>query len=257
MTIGLVGSTGFVGSVIAGQRQIESGFHRPDIALIRGRAFTRLYVAGAPAQKWLANSDPDGDERNVGTLIEHLRQVQAETVVLVSTIDVYPDPVGVDEGVSVAPEDHEQAYGRNRLRLEKAVEEHFPRVLVVRLPGLFGPGLRKNLVYDLLHGREEFAHRDSRFQFYDMRRFCDDVDTALAAGLQLVNFATAPVVAHQVGEAVFGRELSRVEGAPVLYDMRTVHAELYGGDVSSGYMQSADDVLAAMSNFVAQERRRS
>lgn len=257
MTIGLVGSTGFVGGVIAGQRQIDSGFHRPNIATIRGRAFARLYVAGAPAQKWLANSDPEGDERNIDALVEHLRQVQAETLVLVSTIDVYPDPIGVDEGVSVAPEDHEQAYGRNRLHLEKAVQEHFPRVLVVRLPGLFGPGLRKNLVYDLLHDREEFAHRASSFQFYDMRRFCDDLDTALAAGLELINFATAPVAAHEVGEAVFGRELSRVEGAPVHYDMRTLHAELYGGDASSGYMQSADDVLAAMSGFVAQERQQA
>lgn len=257
MTIGLVGSTGFVGSVIAGQRQIDSGFHRPDIDTIRGRAFKRLYVAGAPAQKWMANSDPEGDERNIDTLVGHLRQVQAETVVLVSTIDVYPDPVGVDEGVRVAPEDHKQAYGRNRLRLEEAVQEHFPRVLVVRLPGLFGPGLRKNLVYDLLHDREEFAHRDSCFQFYDMRRFCEDVDTALRAGLELVNFATAPVAAREVGEAVFGRELSRVEGAPVHYDMRTLHAEIYGADASSGYMQSADDVLAAMSGFVAQERQQS
>lgn len=257
MTIGLVGSTGFVGSLIARQRKIERAFHRPDIDTIRGRVFTRLYVAGAPAQKWVANNNAEGDKRNIDALIELLRQAQAETVILVSTIDVYPSPVRVNEGARVTPEDHEQAYGRNRLRLEKAVQEHFPRVLVVRLPGLFGPGLRKNLVYDLLHDREEFTHRDSRFQFYDMRRFCDDVDTALAAGVELVNFATAPVAAHEVGEAVFGRQLSRVDGAPVHYDIRTVHAKLYGGDVASGYMLSAADVLAAMSGFVADERRQA
>lgn len=253
MTTALIGSTGFVGGTIARQRRVDVGYHRPDVAGIRGRSFSTLWIAGAPAQKWVANADPDDDGDAITALMDHLRQVQADTVVLMSTVDVYPDPVGVDEGDEPAPADHEQAYGRNRAWLEQAVRDYFARVLVVRLPGLFGSGLRKNLVFDLLHERQEFAHRDSVFQFYDLRRLCDDVDTALAAGLDVVNLAIEPVAAHVVGKAVFGRELVRREGAAMRYDMQTRHAALYGRP-GARYVEQVDTVLERMREFVAAER---
>lgn len=249
----LVGSTGFVGQTLARQRPIDDGYHRPDIASIRGRAFRRLYIAGAPAQKWVANEDPEGDAAALETLMDHLRQVQADVVVLVSTVDVYPDPIDVDEATPVDVADHSQAYGRNRLWLEGAVRAHFPGALVVRLPGLFGEGLRKNLVYDLLHDREEYAHRDSAFQFYDMKRLADDIDAAVEAGLEVVNLATPPVAAHVVGQEIFGRRLVRTEGSPVGYDMQTRHASVFGASRDQRYVCDLDAVLAGMRAFVASQ----
>ena len=41
------------------------------------------------------------------------------------------------------------AYGRNRLQLERWVREDFPAALIVRLPALYGKGLKKNCLYDL------------------------------------------------------------------------------------------------------------
>lgn len=252
MTTGLVGGTGFVGGTIARQRSVDRSYHRPDVAQIRGQRFDRLYLAGAPAQKWVANDDPEGDAAALAEQVEHLRHVEAQTVVLISTVDVYPTPVGVTESTPLSPTDHPQAYGRNRLWLEGAVKELFPRTVVVRLPGLFGTGLRKNLVYDLLHEREEFAHRDSVFQFYDLSRLCDDVDVALDAGLDLLNLATEPVSAREVASAVFDRELLNEAGTPAQYDMRTEHAAVFGGP--GDYVTDRAGVLAALQEFVEAER---
>jgi nucleoside-diphosphate-sugar epimerase len=252
VTTGLVGGTGYVGGTIARQRPVDRSYHRPDLHEIRGQRFARLYLAGAPAQKWVANGDPEGDAAALAAQVEHLRHVQAQEVVLISTVDVYPRPVDVDERTPLSTDDHEQAYGRNRLWLEHAVREVFSRTLVLRLPGLFGTGLRKNLVYDLLHEREEFAHRDSVFQFYDLSRLCDDADAALEAGLDLVNLATAPVSALEVAREVFGRELVNEQGTPARYDMRTRHAQAFGG--SGPYVADRPQVLAALQDFVSAER---
>lgn len=252
MTTGLVGGTGFVGGTIARQRRVDRAYHRPNVHEVRGQRFDRLYLAGAPAQKWVANENPQGDVAALAAQVEHLRHVEADLVVLISTVDVYPAPVGITESTPLHLDDHPQAYGRNRLWFEGAVRGLFPHALVVRLPGLFGTGLRKNLVYDLLHEREEFAHCDSVFQFYDLARLCDDVDTALGAGLELVNLATEPVSARDVANTVFNRELVNEVGAPAQYDMRTEHATVFAG--SGDYVMDRVEVLTAMHGFVRAER---
>jgi nucleoside-diphosphate-sugar epimerase len=252
MITGLVGHTGFVGGNLVRQRSYDRTFHRPDIADIAGCHFDRLVISGVPAQKWLANTEPEADAANIAGLVRHLSATTARRAVLISTVDVYPHPTGVDEATEVSPGDHEQAYGRNRLLFEWFVTGHFPDTLVVRLPALFGPGLKKNLVYDLCQGRpEEFCHRDSTFQFYDVRRLSDDIDTALDAGLRLVNLATEPLSAATVATEVFGRTLSRTDGIPAAYDMRTRHARAFGG--AGPYVRRGADVLADLHTFAAGE----
>lgn len=255
MATGLIGWTGFVGGNIARQRQVDLVYRKADVAQIRGQQLDVLWISGAPAQKWVANADPEGDAAALAELVDHLRAVQARQVVLVSTVDVYPLPRGVDEDVVVDVDAHSEAYGRNRLRLEHDVQALFERVLVVRLPGLFGPGLKKNLVFDLLHEREEFAHRDSTFQFYDVGRLCDDVETALGWGLTVLNLATEPVSATEVAREVFGRTLLNEQGTRADYDMHTKHASVFGAQ--GPYVLGREDVLAGLRSFVATERGRA
>ena len=79
---------------------------------------------------------------------ENLRRIAPKELVLISSIAVYADSRGKDED-SPMPTSGLPAYGRNRLQLETWVREDFPAALIVRLPALYGRGLRKNFLYDL------------------------------------------------------------------------------------------------------------
>jgi hypothetical protein len=133
--------------------------------------------------------------------------------------------------------------------------ERFPST-VVRLPGLFGPGLKKNVVFDLLHGnRLDAIQPESIFQFYPLSRLWKDVETLREAGVRLVHLATEPTSVRRVAREGFGVELEeRSEPQPVRYDVRTKHAGVFGR--RGPYVLDAFEVLLALRDFVERERGR-
>lgn len=245
----LIGVTGFVGGNLQRQLGFDDGYHSRDIATIAGKRYDLLVCAGAPAEKWRANQDPEGDQASLDRLIAALHTVEAGRVVLISTVDVYPVPVAVDEDTALAA-DAGQPYGRHRLALERTVRARFPETTVLRLPGLFGPGIKKNVIFDLLHGRPVDALApESTHQYYDLGRLGRDLETALAAGLPLVNLATEPVTVAAIASAGFGLTLPpQPARAPVHYDMRTRHAAAFGG--RGHYLEERAAVLAGIRAFV-------
>lgn len=80
---------------------------------------------------------------------ENMRRIAPEKIVLVSTIAVYADSRGKDESSPMA-EGGLSPYGANRLQLEKWVRKDFDNALIVRLPALYGAGLKKNFIKDLV-----------------------------------------------------------------------------------------------------------
>jgi len=250
----LIGHTGFVGGNLLRQARFDDCFRSTDIASIRGRAYDLVVCAGAPAEKWRANREPEDDRRNLARLADCLAGARADRVVLISTVDVFADSVGADEDTAVDPA-RATAYGRHRFELEEFVRARFD-TLVVRLPGLFGPGLKKNVVFDFLHGNQ-LDRIDARavFQFYDVSDLWRDVGTALRAGLDLVHFAAEPVSVAEVAREAFGFEFANATpGVPARYDFRTRHAEVFGG--RGGYLSERPAVLRALRQFVAGHRGR-
>lgn len=255
MTSALIGHTGFVGGSLAAQSRFDACFNSRNIESIAGRRFDLLAVSGMPAAKWIANGNPAADRATLDRLWDCIKTVRADVVVIVSTVDVYPHPVDVDEDTPIDASS-QQPYGLNRLELERRAAGHFPRTLSVRLPGLFGPGLKKNAIYDLLHGNETHKiHANGVFQFYNLDRLWHDVQTALTAGLSVVNFATEPVSVREVAREAFGLDFANdPRSKPARYDVRSKHAALFGG--SGGYLRSRERVLGDLRDFVAGERAR-
>jgi hypothetical protein len=147
---GLIGHTGFVGGTLARQHGFAALFNSSNIDGIGSEKFNTLVCAAAPGSMFTANRDPERDKEQIAALINSLKTARARRFVLISSIAVFANFAGEDDESSVAFQ-QELAYGRHRRALEAFVENTFPDSLIVRLPALFGTGLRKNFIFDLLN----------------------------------------------------------------------------------------------------------
>ena len=173
MSSALIGHTGFVGTNLRAAVPFDVLVNSTNVEELRGRSFDLIVCAGVRAEKWKANQNPDADRAGIRALTDALEGVTAKRFVLISTVDVYPNPIAVDEATPIDPA-QTSAYGRHRLELELFARARF-ETLVVRLPGLFGPGLRKNVVFDLLHGNQvEKIHPGGVYQYYNLDRLWAD-----------------------------------------------------------------------------------
>lgn len=257
LTKALIGYTGFVGGNLDSQTDFTDRFNTKNIADIDGRSFDLVVSAATPAEVWRANQEPAADLASIETLMKHLATIKAKQFVLISTICVYAKAVTVDED-SPLDTPHADAYGAHRTQLEQFCRDHFENVLVVRLPGLFGNGLKKNVIYDFLHNNN-IDRIDSRgvYQYYNLDRIWSDIQVALKNDLTLLNLAIEPVTVAEVAQAAFDRQFEQAvmpDDKLPHFDMYTKHAGLFGH--TGHYLSSKAEVLADIKAFVEREQVR-
>lgn len=255
MTQALIGYTGFVGGNLLAQAPYEARFNSRNIREIEGQEFELVVCAGAPAAKWIANQKPDEDWANLEGLIAHLDRVKAPSFILVSTIDVYARPLGVDESSEAFATREANAYGYHRRRLEEAVLARFPGATIIRLPGLFGSGLKKNVIYDFLNSNNlDKIHPDGVFQYYNLDHLWSDIETVRRAGVSVANFAVEPFSVRELARDCFGFEFENpaMQGPAASYDFRTQHSSLWGR--TDGYLYGREQVKAELREFVVRQK---
>jgi len=130
----------------------------------------------------------------------------------------------------------------------------FENHLIVRLPGLVGPGLRKNVVFDLLN-KNNLPAIESRniYQFYPMVNLWYDIQTAIQHGLSLVHLTAEPVRVSDIARQGFGIPFEQQLSHPLVsYDMRTRHAALFGK--KGHYQYSASETIQAIRAYAQSEK---
>ncbi|MDD4156731.1 MAG: NAD-dependent epimerase/dehydratase family protein [Candidatus Cloacimonetes bacterium] len=248
----LIGDTGFVGSSLIKQTKFDFLYRSTNIDEIRDHNFDSIVCAGASAQKWIANREPNKDLKNIESLISNLKNVNCKQFILISTVDVFKFPIEVDEN-SIVDEDNLNPYGLHRRLLEKFVENHFENYLILRLPGLVGPGLRKNVIFDFLNNNNiELIDRRDIYQFYPMVNLWRDIQIALKNNLKLLHLSAEPITVANVASAGFGFEFRQIPKLnPVRYDFRSRYAELFYG--LKYYQYSKNDTLLAIRHYAQSE----
>jgi nucleoside-diphosphate-sugar epimerase len=243
----LIGYTGFVGGNLHRQLAFQDVYNSSTIEDIKGKEYDTIYCAGVSAQKWLANQQPEQDWAAIQKLIDCINQVQVKHFVLISTVDVYPNPIDVNEDTLISTEAL-HAYGKNRLKLERFVQDRFKHT-IVRLPGLFGQGLKKNVIYDFIHNNcLDMIHQGGSFQFYNLDYLAADIEKVIENNIQLINFATAPVSVNDLVDNVFKNGFINTKPAPApRYDFKSKWADLWG---NQEYLYTRGEVLADIDQFV-------
>lgn len=249
----LIGYTGFVGTTLLGQTEFNDCYNSKNIESIKGKTYDLVICAGAPAVKWIANQNPVEDWTNLQLLMSCLEAVHTTKIILVSTVDVYKTPLQVNEETVIHP-DTMEPYGKHRLLLERFIQEKFINHTIVRLPGLFGKGIKKNFIFDMIHNNcLHLTHNESVFQFYDLSRLWSDLETLMDHPLPIVNFATEPVSAAEVALICFDSIFTNETDKPsVSYDMQSSYTRLFGQ--AGPYMLSKAEVFSQIRDFVNMER---
>lgn len=245
----IIGHSGFVGGNIVNQHGFNLRYNSSNIHELKDRTLDVLVIAAPSAVKWKANQEPEADLKMIKDLMAILETVNARQVVHISTVDVYKNPNNVDESTVIRPEEN-QPYGKNRFFFEEFTRQHFSDHLIVRLPGLFGEGLKKNFIYDMLHDNcLDLIHKDSVFQFYSLDNIWKDIEIALENKLTLINFATEPTSVSEIAKKCFQKEFNNITATPpVTYDMKSQYAHLYRGN--NGYLYPKQVVLDQISDLV-------
>ncbi|WP_146134337.1 NAD-dependent epimerase/dehydratase family protein [Glaciihabitans tibetensis] len=252
-----MGYSGFVGGNLLRSRNFDLLVRSTNTDELRGQHFSRVVFSAAKAEKWRANKEPAADLAHIEQLEAVLSSFTTDELVIISTVDVYSDPRSVDES-TLPHTDSLHPYGLHRLQLEQFARLRHAATSIVRLPALFGPGIKKNVIYDLMHDNNlDQIHHAGSFQYYNLERLSDDLDRIVEAKLPLVNITTAPLLTSEIAARCFGREFFNAPTGvtPGSYDVHTQFAEVLGG--TGPYSYGRDDVLRELSAFVQKERRDS
>jgi len=185
----VLGGKGFVGSALvreAERREIEClAVDLDNYRECRGTECDLFINAAGNSRKYLAAREPAEDFRiSLGGLISSFGDFRFSHYVYISSVDVYPDPSSPARTREEAVIDVASVsnYGLHKYLGEQMVRHYASSWLILRLGGILGPGLKKNPVYDLLHGIPLRVSEESRYQYLDAGFFSGAVFALAAAG---------------------------------------------------------------------------
>jgi hypothetical protein len=122
--------------------------------------------------------------------------------------------------------------------------------LIIRLPALFGYGLKKNIIYDLLNNNMiNKIGINTTFQWYDLNNLVLDTNTYLQQIINSpekvlhINIFPEPVETSEILK-IFNINKSKVDvsSSSIEYDFKTKFTK-------SGYTHTKEEILKSLKNF--------
>ena len=168
----IVGGDGFVGSAFARyctRQGLEFAVIEPyNYQEYAGKRCDLLINANGNSKKFLAKESPlEEFDLSVRSVRATLVDFPCHRYLHFSSCDVYPDcssPAMTREDATPDPK-AQSPYGFHKYLAEQCVRHGAGRWLIVRYGGFVGPNLRKNPIYDILHGGPLWLDPESELQF--------------------------------------------------------------------------------------------
>ena len=244
----VLGGRGLLGSAflrVCERRGLEcAAITRENYADFAGKRCAVFVNANGNSSKLLSRSEPVRDfDASVRSVRASVADFQFDRYIHLSSCDVYPDcssPRTTEESLALDPS-RQSPYGFHKHLAELCVRHGARHWNIFRLGGFVGPGLKKNAIFDILHGGPLWLHPDSALQFLHTDRAAEimlDVD----APNEILNLCGRGVI--QLSEVV------AMAGQPVTVqpDSPTVRYEVSIEKISA--LTDVPETRTAMREFV-------
>jgi nucleoside-diphosphate-sugar epimerase len=222
----ILGGKGFVGSAFArvcAERGLDFVvIDRQSYRDVVGRRCGLFVNANGNSRKPLASQAPlEEFDASVRSVRQSIIDFPCEQYVHLSSCDVYPNcssPATTCEDQALDPR-QQSPYGFHKYLAELCVRHAAPSWLVVRLGGFVGPGLRKNAIFDILHGGPLWLDPASELQFMSTDAAAQIVLDLAADGPrnEVVNVCGRGIIQLDEVMQLVGREVPVNPGSPVVH----------------------------------------
>jgi sugar phosphate isomerase/epimerase len=250
MVRAIVGYSGFVGSNLLQFYKFDYFYNSKNFSDAKNMEFDELFFCGVPAVKWYANKFPEEDQNVIEQLKNILRTIKTKKIILISTIDVYEytnADLNEDYDCDIF---NNHTYGTNRYLFENFVKKQFDNFHIIRLPALFGKGLKKNIIYDLINCNQiENISKDTCFQWYDLNWLKNDIDLIIKNNISTCNLFTEPLSSLEIIK-LFDYPIEEFKNkSKMIYNLKSKYSELFDSSVK-GYVRDKDSVLHNLRLFL-------
>lgn len=216
MKIGVIGSNGFVGkqilNILLQHNDIETiPIIRSNFHVEKTNQFDVIINAAMPSKRFAASNNPFVDFRDtVEKTAEIYYRFKFNKFVQISTLS--------------ARAQLNTVYGRHKKAAEDILDIN--KDLVIRLGPLFGEGLQKGVLMDMLYGRKVFVNEESRYCFADVVKMSELIIN------KILNFETG-IIELGAKTGIKLKEIAHYLNKPIIFSGSLDNQEVkYHGDIN-------------------------
>ena len=247
----IVGYSGFVGLNLNKKIKAKYLYNSKNIEDIKGKNFNKLYICAPHAQKWLANKKPKMDNDQVNKLIANLKKTSAKKVIYISTVDVFHEIINKNEKSKINKR-KQNIYGKNRFKIEEFIKRKFKEYYILRLPALFGKGLKKNILFDLINNNNLSDIKVfSKYQWFNIDDLNRCINLVIKKKIKCINLVSEPIHTFELISKFFPNKLLKcnLNDIGIKYDLHTIYSQKFNN--KNGYINSKKQILIKIKKFLS------
>ncbi len=137
------------------------------------------------------------------------------------------------------------------------IDNYYKNYHIIRLPALFGKGLKKNIIFDLIHNNNiNNINLNSKFQWYNLDWLKDDINIVINNNIRICNFFTEPIPSYEIVslyETVFNKKLLfdieyfNTDTPQISYNCKTIYDKLFNSN--NGYIKHKKTILESLKQY--------
>ena len=167
MRVALLGHTGFVGSAVYSKLKEEhevTGINSSSAFFLQDDFDVIVNCAGF-SSKYKAELQPVTSAEVETCILNYLaNEINSDKLIHISSVDAVED----------------SHYGYLKYTMESKVKKYFSTCLILRLGGVVGPNLKKNVVFDLQERRKVYLTKDSILNFISTKKIAEVISQLVA-----------------------------------------------------------------------------